>query len=119
VGGSIYYLIIIYYLDNGRTRSAQLGHVHPVLSRGSGHVRLANMIRRNPTLIPIDQSAVEEVKAFLESRKRAPVATEENDSMLLDAGDGSPAPKQPYNAVEEEKKRKALLTRNQRMGLEE
>jgi hypothetical protein len=78
------------------------------------------MIRRNPTLIPIDQGAVEEVKALLESKKKAgPVAGEENDSMLLDPGDGSPVPKQPFNAVEEDKKKKAMLTRNQRMGIEE
>lgn len=78
------------------------------------------MIRRNPTLIPIDQGAVEEVKAFLENKKKAGLgAGEENDSMLLDAGDGSPVPTQPFNVVEEDKKKKATLTRNQRMGIEE
>lgn len=76
------------------------------------------MIRRNPTLIPIDQSAVEEVKAALLARKNAPQGGDE-DSMLLDANDGSPIAKQPFNAVEEEKKRKAVLTRNQRMGIDE
>jgi hypothetical protein len=76
------------------------------------------MIRRNPTLIPIDQGAVEEVRAFLENKKKAgPVAGEE-DSMLLDAGDGSPVSKQPFNAIEEDKRKKAMLTRNQRMGIE-
>jgi len=79
------------------------------------------MIRRNPTLIPIDQSAVEEVRAALLARKTAPASAggETDDSMVLDARDGSPMPKLPFNAVEEEKKRKAMLTRNQRMGLEE
>ena len=77
------------------------------------------MLRRNPTLIPIDQSAVEEVKAALLARKNAPAQGGEEDSMLLDANDGSPISKQPFNALEEEKKRKAALTRNRRMGIDD
>ncbi|KIM26908.1 hypothetical protein M408DRAFT_71927 [Serendipita vermifera MAFF 305830] len=74
------------------------------------------MLRRNPTLIPIDQSAVEEVKAALLAKKYGTVS---DDPMLLDAADGNSANKQSFNAVEEEKKRKAMLTRNQRMGIDE
>ena len=77
---------------------------------GSGHAAIT-MLRREPTLIQIDQNAIKEVKAALEPKDA------ENDSMLVDGADGSPAQKQPYNAVEEDKKRRALLTRNQRMGI--
>ncbi len=77
---------------------------------GGGHVAIT-MLRREPTLIQIDQNAIKEVKAALEPKDA------ENDSMVVDGADSSPAPKQPYNAVEEDKKRRALLTRNQRMGI--
>ena len=71
------------------------------------------MLRRDPTLIQIDQSAVKEVKAALEA-KLQDSSTAEDDSMLVDASD---ATKKPYNAVEEDKKRKTALSRNQRMGI--
>lgn len=71
------------------------------------------MLRRNPTLIQIDQNAIKEVKASLEAKN----GTTEGDSMLVDANEEYSTSKQPYNLVEEEKKRRAMLTRNQRMGL--
>ncbi|CAG7854724.1 SubName: Full=Uncharacterized protein {ECO:0000313/EMBL:CCA66375.1} [Serendipita indica DSM 11827] len=71
------------------------------------------MLRRDPTLIQIDQSAVKEVKAALDAKLQESSMVED-DSMLLDASD---ATRKPYNAVEEEKKRKAALSRNQRMGI--
>lgn len=79
------------------------------------------MLRRNPTLIQIDQEAVKEVKAALETRGGGESGREreENDSMLIDPDSpGKQAQAQgPYNAIEEDKKRRAAMTQAQRMGI--
>jgi hypothetical protein len=75
------------------------------------------MLRRDPTLIQIDQNAVKEVQAALKAKAEAEGTGGQEDSMLVDAADDSIAPKQPYNIVEEQKKRLAAMSRNQRMGI--
>jgi hypothetical protein len=72
------------------------------------------MLRRDPTLIQIDQNAVKEVQAALKAKAEA---GGQEDSMLVDAAGDSIASKQPYNVVEEQKKRLAAMSRNQRMGI--
>ncbi|PVG00375.1 hypothetical protein CPB86DRAFT_701418 [Serendipita vermifera] len=75
------------------------------------------MLRRDPTLIQIDQNAVKEVQAALKAKAEAEGTSGQEDSMLVDATDDSIAAKQPYNVVEEQKKRLAAMSRNQRMGI--
>lgn len=81
------------------------------------------MLRRDPTLIQIDQEAVKEVKAALEGREESggDTGNDANDSMLVDVDSpGKQAQGQgqgPYNAIEEDKKRRAAMTQAQRMGI--
>ncbi|KAG8810990.1 hypothetical protein FRC17_002672, partial [Serendipita sp. 399] len=63
------------------------------------------MLRRDPTLIQVDQDCVKDVKAFLLAKARKEVA--ETDGMVLDLIDGTSAPRNPFNAVEDDKKKRA------------
>ncbi|KAG8809473.1 hypothetical protein FRB91_006783 [Serendipita sp. 411] len=71
------------------------------------------MLRREPTLIQIDQDCVKDVKAFLLAKATKEAA--ETDGMVLDVIDGTAFPRTPFNAVEDDKKKRAVLTRNQRV----
>jgi len=68
------------------------------------------MLRRPPTMIKLDQLAVQEVKDTLAAKRK------DEESMALDEGEGdsSTAPL-PY--MEQEKRRRALMTQAQRLGI--
>jgi hypothetical protein len=68
------------------------------------------MLRRPPTMIKLDQLAVQEVKDTLAAKRK------DGESMVLDEGDeGSSAAPLPF--MEQEKRRKALMTQSQRLGI--
>ena len=68
------------------------------------------MLRRPPTMIKLDQLAVQEVKDTLAARRK------DEESMVLDEGEGDSSTAPPP-FMEQEKRKRALMTQAQRLGI--
>lgn len=88
--------------------AAILDHVCP----RPGHFRrhVPTMLRRPPTMIKLDQLAVQEVKDTLAAKRK------DEESMVLDDGDGDGSTA-PLPFMEQEKRKRALMTQAQRLGI--
>jgi hypothetical protein len=70
------------------------------------------MLRRPPTMIKLDQLAVQEVKDTLAAKRKG------EESMALDEEEGERAnATAPPSFIEQEKRRRALMSQAQRMGI--
>lgn len=77
------------------------------------------MLRRDPTIISLDQTALKELKDAIEAKHQQRKA-EQSDSMSLDGGETSTSSKLvpiPFNALENAKVQKSTMTTAQRLGL--
>lgn len=68
------------------------------------------MLRRPPTMIKLDQLAVQEVKDTLAAKRK------DEESMVLDEGEGDSSTT-PLPFMEQEKRKRALMTQAQRLGI--
>src|ERR1700753_947056 len=91
----------------------------PTLRRGT-----AKMIRRPPTLIPMTEADIQQVKDFVDAKKRA-VNTDSSTSPTTGVGEGpsgkgkSDAPKdlEGRNAAAESEKERKAMSKEDRLGL--
>ncbi|KAH9858750.1 hypothetical protein C2E23DRAFT_799966 [Lenzites betulinus] len=77
------------------------------------------MIRRPPTQIPMTDMDVQQVRDAIAAQKSA--AAQQVDTSASTATPaqpkGTPAPSQPYHHAEEAKKKRAAMSRDERLGL--
>ncbi|GJE92182.1 hypothetical protein PsYK624_083400 [Phanerochaete sordida] len=70
------------------------------------------MIRRDPTLIPMTDNDVQDVRDMLAARQKE-AALQKTEGMLKDGATGVPG----FAAQEEARKKKDVMTKNERLGL--
>ncbi|KIJ49654.1 hypothetical protein M422DRAFT_28021, partial [Sphaerobolus stellatus SS14] len=64
------------------------------------------MIRRNPTLIPLEDADISDVKEFMTRRKTAASEQKQKDDKLV-----------PLVATEEAKRKREAQTKDERLGI--
>ncbi|KAF8520424.1 hypothetical protein BU17DRAFT_46497 [Hysterangium stoloniferum] len=69
------------------------------------------MIRRNPTLIPLEDADVSDVKEFVARRKLAAAEQATRDGKKKEEKKG------PFVAVEDAKRKREALTKEERVGM--
>ncbi|RPD74288.1 hypothetical protein L226DRAFT_535741 [Lentinus tigrinus ALCF2SS1-7] len=75
------------------------------------------MIRRPPTLIQMTDGDVQQVRNMLARQKAEKLAVKQGVPATPSQAKAAASPAQPYHHVEEQKKKREAMTKDERLGL--